>query len=38
MDVALEGAEEVVYFTHDYFAMSADKNDFLKSTANSCKK
>ena len=38
MDIALEGAEEVIYFTHDYFAMTSDKNDHLKATAKSCKK
>jgi hypothetical protein len=29
----LEGAKDVVYFTHDYFATSADKNNSLVATA-----
>ena len=38
LDIALEGAQEVVYFTHDYFAMTSDKNAILSSTARVCKK
>lgn len=25
----MEGASNVIYFTHDYFTMSSDKNDHL---------
>jgi hypothetical protein len=30
---ALEGSENVLYFSHDYFSMTPDKNAFLKGTA-----
>lgn len=38
LDLALEGAQDVVYFTHDYFANTADKNSFIQSTAKLAKK
>ena len=33
----LEGSENVIYFTHDYFSMAHDKNDVLKATARAAK-
>ena len=36
VEYALEGADTVVYFTHDYLSMTHDKNDVLKRTAISC--
>jgi hypothetical protein len=38
LDLGLEGAQDVVYFTHDYFASSSDKNSFLQATAKLAKK
>ena len=38
LDIALEGADKVVYFTHDYTSLVADKNDFLVGTAKLAKK
>ena len=38
MDLALEGAKDVLYFTHDYLAMTSDKNRFLEATARAAKK
>lgn len=38
LDLALEGAQDVVYFTHDYFASTSDKNNFLQATAKLSKK
>lgn len=38
LDLALEGAQHVVYFTHDYFANSSDKNNFIQATARVSKK
>lgn len=38
VEYALEGADSVIYFTHDYLAMTHDKNDYLKRTAISCQK
>ena len=38
LDLALEGAHDVLYFTHDYLAMTGDKNNFLTQTAKSAKK
>lgn len=38
LDIALEGAQHVVYFTHDYFANSSDKNNFIQATARVAKK
>lgn len=37
LDHALEGAQEVLYFTHDYLSMTAEKNSFLKATAKASK-
>lgn len=34
----MEGAKDVLYFTHDYFANSADKNKFIQATAQTAKK
>jgi len=34
----MEGADKVVYFTHDYTSMCPDKNDFLVGTAKLAKK
>lgn len=33
LEYNLEGAKDVLYFTHDYFANSADKNNFLVATS-----
>lgn len=38
LDLALEGAKNVVYFTHDYFSMTSDKNNFLVATSKLTKK
>ena len=38
LDVALEGADKVVYFTHDYTSLCPDKNDFLIGTSKLAKK
>jgi hypothetical protein len=38
LDLALEGAENVVYFTHNYTSMCPDKNDFLVGSAKLTKK
>ena len=38
LDIALEGAQDVLYFTHDYYAMTSDKNSFIQSTARLAKK
>ena len=38
MDIGLEGADKVVYFTHDYNAMTSDKNDFLVASSKLAKK
>ena len=38
VEYALEGADSVLYFTHDYLAMTHDKNDYLKRAAISCSK
>lgn len=38
LDLALEGAQDVVYFTHDYFASSSDKNNFIQATSRMAKK
>ena len=38
LDLALEGAKDVVYFTHDYFANTPDKNNFIQATAKLSKK
>ena len=31
--LSMEGATDVVYFTHDYYSMSSDKNNHLKVSA-----
>jgi hypothetical protein len=38
LDIALEGAQDVIYFTHDYFASTSDKNNFIQATAKLSKK
>ena len=38
IDQGLEGAKEVLYFTHDYFTMSSDKNSHLIAAAKLSKK
>ena len=38
LDIAMEGADQVVYFTHDYTSMTADKSNFLVATAKLAKK
>ena len=38
IEIALEGSQEVVYFTHDYVTQTGDKNSFIKTTSNICKK
>jgi len=38
LDIAMEGADKVVYFTHDYTSMCPDKNDFLVGTSKLAKK
>ena len=34
----MEGAKDVLYFTHDYSSMAADKNTFIQATAKLSKK
>lgn len=29
LEIGLEGASDVVYFTHDYFANTSDKNNYI---------
>ena len=38
IDVSLEGAKEVLYFTHDYTTMASDKNAHLEAVAKLTKK
>jgi hypothetical protein len=38
LEHAIEGAQDVVYFTHDYFANTSDKNNFIQATAKLSKK
>lgn len=38
LDIALEGAQDVLYFTHDYFASTSDKNSFIQTTSRLAKK
>ena len=38
IEIAIEGADSVVYFTHDYVTQSGDKNNFLKATASMAKR
>lgn len=37
LEIALEGAKDVIYFTHDYFSLSHGKNDLLRATAKACR-
>jgi len=38
MEIGIEGADKVVYFTHDYFSMVSCKNNTLAAAAQSAKK
>ena len=38
MDIALEGANKLVYFTHDYTSLVSCKNNFLVGSAKLAKK
>ena len=38
LEIGLEGADKVVYFTHDYFSLSSCKNNTLIATAQIAKK
>jgi len=38
LNIALEGAQNVVYLTHDYVTMTSDKNNFLVATAKFAKR
>ena len=38
LDIALEGANRVVYFTHNYTSMTSCKNNFLVGTSKLAKK
>ena len=38
LDINLEGADKLVYFTHDYTSMTSCKNNFLVGTAKLAKK
>ena len=38
IELGLEGAKDVLYFTHDYFSMSSDKNSHLEVVARLTKK
>ena len=38
LDLALDGAKDVVYFTHDYSTLASDKNNHLKAVAGLTKK
>ena len=38
IDINIEGATDVVYFTHDYFTMASDKNAHLQIASQLCKK
>ena len=38
LDIALEGADKMVYFTHDYTSLVACKNNFLVGSAKLAKK
>lgn len=33
LELGLEGAKDVIYFTHDYFANTSDKNNFIQATS-----
>jgi len=38
LEIAMEGADQVLYFTHDYFSMTSCKNNTLNATAQIAKK
>ena len=38
LSLNLEGAKDVIYFTHDYVTMSSDKNSHLQAVAQLAKK
>lgn len=38
LDINLEGADKVIYFTHDYTSMTSCKNNFLIGTSKLAKK
>jgi methylthioribose-1-phosphate isomerase len=38
LEVCMEGADKVVYFTHDYFSMTSCKNNTLVATSQIAKK
>jgi hypothetical protein len=38
IEIGMEGADKVLYFTHDYFTMASDKNQHLKATSAIAKK
>jgi hypothetical protein len=38
LSIALEGAKQLVYLTHDYVTMTSDKNNFLVATSKLAKK
>lgn len=38
LNIALEGAKDVIYFTHDYVSMSSDKNSHLQAVAQIARK
>lgn len=38
LEVGMEGADKVVYFTHDYFSMTSCKNNTLVAAADIAKK
>jgi uncharacterized protein YbjT (DUF2867 family) len=38
LEIGLEGASDVVYFTHDYFANTSDKNNYIQAASRLSKK
>lgn len=38
LEIGIEGADQVVYFTHDYFSMTSCKNNSLEATAKVAQK
>lgn len=38
LQIGMEGADQVVYFTHDYFSMTSCKNNNLVAAADQAKK
>jgi len=38
LDIALEGADNMLYFTHNYTSMTSGKNDFLVGAVKAAKK